>query len=473
MGRRTSADQNDPSTGVGSEPAAAEVPLPAGSALPTPSACFGQVFVRTLSHFFPEWRSWLGRIRDARNPLRIVDPLPFEINSAVWLLLMKLGARRQLGFAMNSPAMLANLNRLSGTRMRRVEHSDTLLYLLKRVMVVDLRDLLFSMIQRILRMKALDRFRFQDSVLTAIDATGHLSFNQRHCPHCLTQAQGDRTAFYHMVLEAKWVTSNGMALSLASEFIENADPQASRQDCELKAFPRLAAELKSRFPRLPIALLLDGLYLCQPVLDICRQAGWHYIITFKEGRMPERWVEYQALRRLQSSNRRSLDLPDGVHQQLAWVNNLPVGSHQVHVLECVETRPGKEPVTFLWATDFPLDASTVASVANDAGRLRWKIENQGFNEQKNGGFNLQHAYAWNWQAAQNFYLLLQIAQLIEQLVIHGSLLKASAGKLLPKIIGGCRKFGAYLAESLRVWEIPLHAFDPAAPARIQIRLDTG
>jgi hypothetical protein len=408
-----------------------------------------------------------------RNPLRIVYPLSFEINSAVWMFLMKLGARRQLGFAMNSPAMLANLNRLSGCQMERVEHSDTLLYLLRRVAEADVRDLLFSMIQRLLRMKVLDRFRFQGCVLVAVDATGHLSFSHRHCPHCLTQIQGGHTTYYHMVLEAKWVTSTGIALSMATEFIENTDPQATRQDCELKAFERLANQLKSRFPQLRIVLLLDSLYLCESVLDICRRHGWDYVITFKEGRMPERWAEFQALRHLQSSHRLSLDLLDGVRQKLAWVEDLPIGSHHVHVLECVETRPGSDPVAFVWATRFPLNASTAAAVANEGGRLRWKIENQGFNEQKHGGLNLEHPYTHDWKAAKNFYLLLQIAQIIEQLILHGSLLGATAGKLLRQLIGGRRKLGFYLAESLRIWIIPPDAFDPIAAGRFQIRLDTG
>jgi len=189
--------------------------------------------------------------------------------------------------------------------------------------------------------------------------------------------------------------------------------------------------------------------------------------------MPERWGEYQALRRMQSSNRLSLDLPDGVHQELAWVENLPIGSHHVHVLECVETRPQSQPVAFVWTTGFRLDASNAAAVANQAGRLRWKIENQGFNEQKHGGLNLEHAYTHDWKAAKIFYLLLQIAQIIEQLILHGNLLRATAGKLLPQLMGGRRKLGFYLAESLRIWIIPHDAFDPIAAARFQIRLDSG
>ena len=51
-------------------------------------------------------------------------------------------------------------------------------------------------------------------------------------------------------------------VGLMSQFLEyqpNHEEQ-SKQDCEQKAFHRLAARIKEAFPRLPIMLLLDGLY---------------------------------------------------------------------------------------------------------------------------------------------------------------------------------------------------------------------
>ena len=55
------------------------------------------------------------------------------------------------------------------------------------------------------------------------------------------------------------MTTTGFALSVMTEFIENPEEPPTKQDCELKAFYRLADRLKQRFPRLPICLLLDGL----------------------------------------------------------------------------------------------------------------------------------------------------------------------------------------------------------------------
>jgi hypothetical protein len=51
------------------------------------------------------------------------------------------------------------------------------------------------------------------------------------------------------------------------------------------------------------------------------------------------------------------------------------------------------------------------------GRLRWKIENGGFNTQKCGDCELEHKYCRNpYTGMKNYYTLLQIAHLMNQLV---------------------------------------------------------
>jgi len=85
------------------------------------------------------------------------------------------------------------------------------------------------------------------------------------------------------------------------------------------------------------------------------------------------------------------------------------------------------------------------STANEGGRLRWKIENEGFNMQKNGGYNLEHPYSKDEVAMKNFYLLLQIAHIISQLIEKGSLLK----KEIKKVLGSIRNVSRMLLESLR------------------------
>lgn len=451
-----------------------EGPGPNQASAADPTVALGAVLAQTVAHFFPKWNRWVGALRDPRDPLRIIYPARFLVWTGLLLFLCKLGARRQLLFTAHAPTFLTNLNVLAETRLEQVEHPDTLAYLLGRLALTELPRLLTALVRRLLRMKVLDRFRLDGHVLVAVDGTGWVATKTRHCDHCLTKTHDGKVLYYyHHAVEAKLVTALGFTCSLATEFLENVDPNASKQDCEQKAFHRLAATVKRAFPQLRICLLLDSLFACEPVVRCCHALGWRYVITFKAGSMPERWDEFQRLKCLTPAYRRTLTRSEGTTQAFAWVHGLPVGEEVANVLECIETAPDGTVTTFVWLTNWPLDATTAPRVANDGGRQRWKIENQGFNDQKCGGYALEHLYSEDWHTAKNFYVLLQIAHLLAQLVEYGNLLRRALQGTIREMVGGVRSLARYLRESLRTTPIPPEAVCSQAAASIQIRLDSS
>ncbi|MGI6449370.1 MAG: hypothetical protein ACOX3R_03455 [Desulfitobacteriia bacterium] len=106
--------------------------------------------------------------------------------------------------------------------------------------------------------------------------------------------------YYVYVLESVLVLDNGITLPLLSEFLKNEEyiEGVNKQDCERKAFERLAKRLKEAFPKLKITLLVDGLYACGPVIQKCREYGWGYMIVLKEDGMKDVWREAMGLMRL-------------------------------------------------------------------------------------------------------------------------------------------------------------------------------
>jgi hypothetical protein len=433
----------------------------------------GAVVARTVAHFFPDLPEWLGEVHDRRDQDCITYGRRFLLWMGLMGFLLKLGSRRRFRFELDTPQALANLNRLSHARQETIAHSDTLNYFLGKVPVGSLPALRRKMVQRLLRMKALDHGRLLGHFLIVVDATGQLRFNRRHCPHCLEQQHGEQTLYFHNVLEVKLVTPEGLAISLDSEFIENAQPGASKQDCELKAFARLAERLKKHYPQLSLCLLFDGLYANGTVMDICQKNRWKYIITFKEGSLPALWKDYQGLLQLLPQNRMSHTTAEEVKQRFAWVEQLEhvddrKREHRVNAFQCRERRDGQGHF-FAWLTNFSIHRQNVAALGNRGGRCRWKIENEGFNLQKNGGFNLEHAYSTGELEIKNFYVLLQIAHLILQLVECGNLLRQDARKLFGSLANLARR----LAESIRNVLIAADAIDPLRAASIQIRLNTS
>ena len=151
------------------------------------------------------------------------------------------------------------------------------------------------MTRTLIRKKVLYRYRlFHRYFVIAVDGTGRLTFPERHCPHCLTATHHGKTIYYHPVLEAKLVLPNGFVFSVMTEFVENPGKHPTKQDCELKAFYRLTERLKKAFPRLPICLSLDSLFACGPVMSICEDYGWKYMIVHKEEDIPYIHKEFEA-----------------------------------------------------------------------------------------------------------------------------------------------------------------------------------
>ena len=415
---------------------------------------------------------WIAAVPDSRFQPFVEYAGPFLIWMGLLLFVLRLGARRQLRFELKTPQALENLNRLSHAHQKTLAHDDTLDHYLGHVDPEHLRRLRRALVYRLIRMRVLDHARLFGQFRVVLDGTGQLYFRQRHCEHCLTKTVDGKVQYYHHVLEAKLVSSEGLAISLGSEFIENADPKASKQDCELKAFVRLAAQLKRDFPQLRLCLCLDGLYANGTVMHICQQNGWKYFITFKQGSLPAVWREYLALRRLCPANRLRTR-HQGAEQSLAWVKGMEhvdeeKRKHRFNVLQCLE-RKDRRRKRFAWLTNFEIEVQTAKTLANDGGRCRWKIENQGFNIQKNGGFNLEHAYSTGETQIKNFYLLLQIAHLLVQLMERSSLLPQDCKRLL----GSLRNLSRRLAESLRNQAIDWEDLDADRAAGYQIRLNSS
>jgi hypothetical protein len=238
----------------------------------------------------------------------------------------------------------------------------------------------------------------------------------------------------------------------------------------------LALRLKQHFPRLPICLLLDGLFAGGPTFSICEKYHWKYLIVLQEDDLPSVNEEFEVLSTLSPENH--LLFHSGVQleiqQDLRWVNQIAYvdskqKEHSVSVIECLETKLDSDKqrgtTRFKWITNFNVTASKVVSLANQGGRLRWKIENEGFNVQKNGGYALEHVFSQDATAGKVFYLLLQVAHLLSQLIKYGSLFR----KAFPNGVGSAKNIAFRLLEAWRNLRLRLDDVQLLLNARIQIR----
>jgi hypothetical protein len=468
MDRGTSTPQTPPSGNQPTDPSPDSRPRPAPQAATGEILNVGSAFLRTVRHFFPDFNVWLEELPDGRDQEAIIYERRFLAWWGILLYLLQLKSRRQLDFNLDNDVtfVLANINRLAGTKQTTRPVHDTLDYFLGKSRASALAKLRTKMLRHLIRMKILDEARLLGRLVVAVDATGWLFFRERHCDHCLVREHQSGTQYAHQVLEAKVLGPEGLTFSIGTAFIENADAPKTpasaenfKQDCELSAFSRLAVQLKSEFPQQRICLSGDGLYACGRTFQIAQDNRWSYVLTFKEGHMPAVWREFQSLLRLTPENVLERTLTRGcatVQQRYRWVQDLSYADDQkrtwtFNAIICEETVDG-QTTTFAWVTNLPVDAATVADIANQGGRARWQIENQGFNRQKNSGLNLEHAYSKDPEKSKAYYYLLQIAHILIILLENGKYLRQlakAAGKTVVEWFGSLGNIARRLLESIR------------------------
>jgi hypothetical protein len=208
----------------------------------------------------------------------------------------------------------------------------------------------------------------------------------------------------HHVLEAKLVVGD-MVFSIGSEFIENESEDVMKQDCEIKAFHR-AEKIKQIYKRLPICILGYSLYACESVFQRCEDYKWKFIFRFKEGRIKTIASEFQAIKEIEQRN--ELDV--------FWTNDISYNKRTVNLIEAkLDTEEGKTK-QYVFITDLKITKKNAERLIV-VGRGRWKIENQGFNNQKNVRYHIEHTNSHDYTAMKNHYLITQIADMIMQLFL--------------------------------------------------------
>jgi hypothetical protein len=393
--------------------------------------------VRVIRAQLPILLKRLDRIADLRNPKKIKHKLTCLMLYGLLIFVLQYSSRRQANTEISRPMFEHNLRTLF-PELDTLPHADTLFRLLCKIDVSQIEQAQIDLIDRLIRKKK----------FIAIDGTqkvGACSFwsdslQQRRVMEAHDDSpEPPRYQYQVYVLEANLCFHNGMVIPLMSEFLDyqQGDTEQNKQDCELRAFHRLAERIKKAFPKLPVMLLLDGLYPNAPVFTRCRHYHWEFMIVLKDGSLPSVWEEYHGLLRVQPDNEYRQDWGER-KQQFRWVNDIryeygPNGRQHVnlHVVVCQEqwqaidehgeivTKTAKHA----WVSSHRLHHDNVHERCNLAGRHRWGIESCILVE-KHQGYSYEHLFAKHWNAMRGYHYLMRLAHLLNTLARFSSALAA-------------------------------------------------
>jgi len=350
--------------------------------------------------------------------------------SGVLMFLSRTGSRHAFDQTRNSGQAPQNMGAFCGQTAEdprfdgevRITCTDNLVHHLGRVDASCVEELPVELCEQLLKRRMFDSARlFGSWYILLFDGTV-----QEKCRKDFEQggkSGGKRGARYRYVLQCGLLGPGGTFFPFMHEHVDMHDPRTDKEDCELKAFFRLAPRLKARFPRLRFCIVGDALFCTAQIAKLCSKYKWKFMLTCKEGRQPGLWEEVLALLPLCPQNHLRVwwgqDAQEGL-RDFRWVEHLRMGAQTVSVVLSGELPAGGEPTLYVYATNLLITPQRVCEAVSSSGRERHHVEDY-FNAAKNHGIGLGHVFCATANVSKNLFTLLQVAAILWTIICHGVL----------------------------------------------------
>lgn len=369
--------------------------------------------LKIINKYFPQFKKMLSELTDKRNKSYITYNIKSIIMTRLMALICGITSMNEMNRKFNTEDTINNLSSICNNSLKEVPNWQTIQDVIEELDVEEINEIRKSMINSLIRSKMFDKFRYEKSFQLIVDATGVSSHDYNLNNNCLSKKKDNKIKYFKYVLEAKLCVGN-LVLSLDTEWIENTtlNNENEKQDCEIKAFKRMAPRIKKNYPRLSFIVTGDALYATTPMINICNKYGWHYIFNLKKDRLKNIWEDFED----------NINYENEVQKDNYYLSsNIEFKGNYINALRYTDKNNNK---TFNYITDLKVNNSNIEDIVA-LGRARWKIENCAFYVQKHNTFCISHLCSRNDNGIKIHYLFIQIAHIIRQLLEFGSLVLRS------------------------------------------------
>lgn len=248
----------------------------------------------------------------------------------------------------------------------------------------------------------LEQFRvLNEQLLVSMDGTSYFSSKAIHCPNCQhrTTAKGETTYYHTAITPVIVAPGRSQVISLVPEYIVPQDGH-DKQDCERMAAKRWVKQQASQFNPYSVTLLGDDLYSNQPLCQVILAEKFNFIFVCKPDshQILYEWVDSLAASDdIDHLTRRRFNGRFTEIITCRFVEDVPLrgGEDALLVNWCEVTithsKTGKQLYYNTFVTNHHLTEQTVIPIV-EAGRARWKVENENNNVLKTKGYHLEHNF---------------------------------------------------------------------------------
>ena len=331
--------------------------------------------VKIINKYLPQLSYIIDNLTDKRNKSYIKYNMRTIIFTRLFALICGITTMNGMTRTFNTENTIKNLSVICKQNFNEIPNWQTIQDVLEDLDIEEIRNIRKYIVKTLIRSKMFDKYRYNGYFQVLVDATGVTCCDYNLNGNCIEKKyKSEKTKYYKYVLEAKIVVGK-IVISLDSEWIENSiiKSDKQKQDCELNAFKRMAPRIKKDRLKQIFNDFEDDLAYENETTEK------NYFLSTK--------IKYKT--------------------------------HKLNAVRYQEYQKEKL-VTFNYITNLKTNNHNIKNIIK-MGRSRWKIENEGFNEQKNGTFCISHLCSRNETALKIHYYLIQIAHIIRQLLEVGSI----------------------------------------------------
>ena len=372
--------------------------------------------IKIIKKYFPMLMPLISNLTDKRHKSYITYNMRTIIMTKLFALICGITTMNGINNKFNTEETISNLSKICEQELNEVPDWQTVQDVIETLEINEIENIRKYIVKALIRSKMFDKYKYRGYFQILVDATGLSSHDYNLNGNCIIKkSKNNVIKYYKQVLEAKIVVGN-IVISIDTEWIENADMKTEKrkQDCEINAFKRMAPRLKNNYPKMKFIITGDALYANTSMIDICNKYKWKYIFNLKKDRLKQVYNEFED----------ELQIENETNQKgYSLICNIKFNDNIFHCVRYQEYQKNKL-VIFNYITNLKVNDYNIKDIV-ETGRSRWKIENEGFNEQKNGTFCITHLCSRNENALRIHYYLIQIAHIIRQLLDYGSILLRS------------------------------------------------
>ncbi len=252
--------------------------------------------ISIINRYFPELINKFDNLTDSRHQSYVKYRMKVIFIVRLLGLMCSIKSMNEMTSEFNTKQAVENIAKICNLELEEIPHCDTINDVFEQIKVNEIEEIRKYIITRLIRGKIVNKFLVRDKYYHIIvDGTGLATSRKKCNTNCLVKNKTDKNGnkyqeYSTYVLEAKLVVGD-MVFSIGSEFVENIDNQKFiirkiktykkmdgqkykktkngkknlsyakyKQDCEIKAFVRLAENIKKQYPRLKILISGDALY---------------------------------------------------------------------------------------------------------------------------------------------------------------------------------------------------------------------